>query len=165
MMDMEFVENNAVVTDHKYVDKKDISPFQQRMEHEDSMQSGFNIGWVETDEANMCRKRKTKRKTSGADLGLNRPTQEEGARPKGTWTRISRLAMGKEETLEQKKVPKRKNTTQNTEEGLMQEKEKRVRLEEEIKNFNMLLALEFGSAEVTKPTGSNESLKLELLGA
>ena len=71
---------------------------------------GFNIGWVETNKANKCRKSETKRKTPGVDLGLTRPTQEEDAQPKGTWTRVSRPVMGKEETLEQKEGPKRKNT-------------------------------------------------------
>ena len=71
---------------------------------------GFNIGWVETNKANKCRKSETKRKTPGVDLGLTRPTQEEDAQPKGTWTKVSRPVMGKEDTLEQKEGPKRKNT-------------------------------------------------------
>lgn len=56
--------------------------------------------------------------------------------------------MGKKETLEQKEGPKRKNNTQKTEEGLMQETEKRFRMEQETKDFNLLLASEFGLAEV-----------------
>lgn len=56
--------------------------------------------------------------------------------------------MEKKETLEQKEGPKRKNNTQKTEEGLMQETEKRFRMEQETKDFNLLLASEFGLAEV-----------------
>lgn len=44
VMDMEFVESKAAVTDHQYADLRDIPCFQQCMEHGDSMQLGFNIG-------------------------------------------------------------------------------------------------------------------------
>ena len=97
VMDLEFVKSKAAVMDHHYADIRDITLFQQCMEHGDSTQSGFNIGWVETNKANKCRKSETKRKTPGVDLGLTRPTQEEDAQPKGTWTRVSRPVMGKEE--------------------------------------------------------------------
>lgn len=79
VMDLEFVESKAAVTDHQYTNIRDIPRFQQRMEQGDSMQSGSNIGWVETDRANKFRKSETKRKTSGIGLG---PCRRKGLGPK-----------------------------------------------------------------------------------
>ena len=39
---------------------------------------------------------------------------------------------------------------QQTEDGLMQEKEKRSKIEQETKDLSLLLALEFGSVEVAR---------------
>lgn len=108
---MEGVESKATVTDHNYEDLNVITKFQQRMEKGESMQSDFNIGWVETDKENKGRKREMKKKTAGVEVGSNRPTQDEKTQPKATWTRINRPVMGKEETVVQKEGPKRKNST------------------------------------------------------
>ena len=97
---MEIVESKATVTDQKSAEIKDIPCFQKRMELGDLMQSEFNMGWVENEKATKGRKGVTKIKTAGSELGLSRPTQEEGARPKGIWARINRPVMGKEEIIE-----------------------------------------------------------------
>ena len=144
---MEIVESKATITDQKSAEIKDIPCFQKRMELGDLMQSEFNMGWVENEKATKGRKGVTKRKTAGSELGLSRPTQEEGARPKGIWARINRPVMGNEEIIEQKEGPKRKNKMQQTKEDMLQEKEKRVKIEQETKDFNLILATEFGSAE------------------
>ena len=55
--------------------------------------------------------------------------------------------MGNEEIIEQKEGPKQKNKMQQTKEDMLSEKEKRVKIEQETKDFNLILATEFGSAE------------------
>ena len=62
---------------------------------------------MEKEKANKGRKSDITRKTAGSELGLTRSTQEEGAQPKGTWVRINRPIMGKEEIIEQKEGSKR----------------------------------------------------------
>ena len=147
---MEVVENKAGVTDQTDAEIKGSPGFQKRMEQEESMQSGFQIGWVENNKANKGRRSENKSKSTGIELGLNRPIQEAGARAKGTWVRINRPAMGKEEIIEHKEGPKRKNNVQITEEGLVQENEKKVRLEKDTKDLSLPLASEYGSAEVAR---------------
>nr|POE80630.1 hypothetical protein CFP56_15035 [Quercus suber] len=102
MMDMEIVESKETGTDQHGTEIKDIPRLQKHMEQRDVMKSEFNMGWVEKEKANKGRKSEMTRKTAGSELGLIRPKQEEGARPKGTWVRISRPVMGKEEIKEQK---------------------------------------------------------------
>ena len=147
---MEVVENKAGVTDQTDAEIKGSPCFQKRMEQEESMQSGFQIGWVENNKANKGRRSENKSKSTGIELGLNRPIQEAGPRAKGTWVRINRPAMGKEEIIDHKEGPKRKNNMQITEEGLVQENEKKVRLEKDTKDLSLPLASEFGSAEVAR---------------
>ena len=99
---MEIVESKATITDQQSAEIKDIPRFQNCMEHGDLMQSDFNMGWVENEKETKGRKGVTKRKIAGSELGLARRTQEVRARPKGTWARINRPVMGKEEIIVQK---------------------------------------------------------------
>uniref|UniRef100_A0A7N2LMG5 Reverse transcriptase n=1 Tax=Quercus lobata TaxID=97700 RepID=A0A7N2LMG5_QUELO len=60
---------------------------------------------------------------------------------------------------EHKEGPKQKIMQQNTKGGLVQEKEKKLKMEEDTKNFSMLLASEFGSMETVN--ASKEVVKKE----
>lgn len=58
--------------------------------------------------------------------------------------------MESEGDVEEKEGPKRKLSSQLDEEAKLLEQGKKHKLDEETKNFSMLLASEFGSAEVAE---------------
>ena len=147
-MDMEYVETEAVGTEHQLPELKGIPVFPQCMEQGETEKSVFNMGWGESAKVKRNKKGELKGKINNTEVGLVQPIQEEGTRPKRTWVRISRPQTATEDKSEHKEGPKRKLINQNTEGGLSQEKEKKMKIEEETKNFSMLLASEFGLAEV-----------------
>ena len=146
LLDMEYEETRAEVKEYQLAEFK-IPVMQQRKEQGEPVGPIFNMGWGESGKTKKNKKGELKEKTNKTEVGLIQPNQEEGPRPKGTWVRISRPQSQADDTPEHKEGPKRKIMQQNTEGGLAQEKEKKLKMEE-TKNFSMLLASKFGSAEV-----------------
>ena len=72
-----------------------------------------------------------------------------GPKAKGTWTRLTRSKIKSEQDAFEKEGSKRKLPSDLGEEHLL-EQGKKHKLEDETKNFSMLLASEFGAAEVAK---------------
>ena len=105
----------------------------------------FTPGWVNSNS-------EWKSKKSGHSTTKGGPTdgkKEVGPKAKGTWTRLTRSKTESEQDAFEKEGSKRKLPSDLGEEQLL-EQGKKHKLEDETKNFSMLLASEFGAAEVAK---------------
>ena len=111
----------------------------------------FTAEWVDKDRDKKGRKGEacgTKIKVKSRD---DRPRSMQATEPKpnGTWTRMhARQRNVSAPIIVDKDGPKRKKINQIEGDGVIQEKEKRLRMEEETKNLSMLMASEFKSVEV-----------------
>ena len=72
-----------------------------------------------------------------------------GPKAKGTWTRLTRSKTESEQDAFEKEGSKRKLPSDLGEEHLL-EQDKKHKLEDETKNFGMLLASKFEAVEVSK---------------
>ena len=114
----------------------------------------FTTGWVDNDRDKKGRKGGvcgTKNKIQPSDKGPSRAILVTGPWPNGMWVKMNdRPRNLSEPTIAEREGPKHKKINQIDMEGVMQEKEKRLRMDEETKNLSMLMASEFKSVEVTK---------------
>ncbi|KAL0003496.1 hypothetical protein SO802_017277 [Lithocarpus litseifolius] len=123
-----------------------------------SSQSGehvlFTTGWVENDRDKKGRKGGTcgtKNKIQPREQGSSRAIIVTEPRPNGTWVRMNDRPMNLSGTnTAEREGPKRKKINPIDVEDGTQEKEKRLRMDEEAKNLSMLMASEFKSVEVAK---------------
>ena len=100
--------------------------------------------------ANSNSERKSKKsRHSTTKGGLTDGKQEVGPKAKGTWTRLTRSKTESEQDAFEKEGSKRKLPSDLGEEHLL-EHGKKHKLEDKTKSFSMLLASEFGAAEVAK---------------
>ena len=93
----------------------------------------------------------TKNKIQPSAKGPSRALQDTKSRPNGTRIRMhDRPRNLSDPIIAAKEGPKRKKINQTEGEGVIQEKEKRLKMDEETKNLSVLMASEFKMAEVAK---------------
>ena len=105
----------------------------------------FTPGWASSNSD----KKSRKSGHSTTKGGLTDGPQEVGPTSKGTWTRMSRSKTESEQDVLEKEGPKRKLPNELGKVHLL-EQGKKHKLEDETKNFSMLLASEFGPTEVAR---------------
>ena len=114
----------------------------------------FIAGWVDSDRDKKGRKGGacgTKNKIQPSAKGPSRALQDTESRPNGTRIRMhDRPRNLSDPIIAAKDGPKRKKINQTEGEGVIQEKEKRLKMDEETKNLSVLMASEFKMAEVAK---------------
>ena len=111
----------------------------------------FIAGWLENDRDKKGRKGGACGKIQPGAKRLTRAIQDTESRPNGTWTRMhDRPRNLSDPIIAAKEGPKRKKINQAEGEGMIQEKEKRLRMDVETKNLSVLMASEFKTAEVAK---------------
>ena len=111
----------------------------------------FTAGWVENDRDKKGRKGGACGKIQPGAKGPTWAIQDTESRPNGTWTRMhDRPRDVSDPIIAAKEGPKRKKINQTEGEGVIQEKEKRLKMDEETKNLSVLMASEFKMAEVAK---------------
>ena len=141
--DLVVMETDSAVQQEKSQEETPL--FQHAAHYVEQDSPLFTPGW-----ANSNSGRKSKK--GGHSTTKGGPTdgkKEVGPKAKGTWTRLTRSKTESEQDASEKEGPKRKLPSDLGEVHLL-EQGKKHKLEDETKNFSMLLASKFGAAEVAK---------------